>query len=92
MPYALSFLRLRVVITLCVWCVPRAQALTTTGPLVINVDASSWHAYESGVFDGCNQTNPDINHVVQVTTPSAHSHSPHVHIHIHTHTHEANVH
>jgi cathepsin L len=45
---------------------PVVEALTTTGPLVINVDASSWHFYETGVFDGCNQTNPDINHVVQV--------------------------
>nr|BBJ29174.1 papain family cysteine protease containing protein [Acanthamoeba castellanii] len=45
---------------------PVIEALTTTGPLVINVDVSSWHAYESGVFDGCNQTNPDINHVVQL--------------------------
>lgn len=40
------------------------NALVHVGPLAINVDASSWHAYESGVFDGCNQVNPDVNHVV----------------------------
>jgi len=40
--------------------------LANVGPLAINVDASSWSAYESGVFDGCNQTNPDIDHVVQL--------------------------
>jgi len=41
-------------------------ALASTGPLIINVDASAWASYESGVFNGCNQTNPDINHVVQL--------------------------
>ncbi len=41
-------------------------ALATTGPLAVNVDASSWSGYESGVFDGCNQQNPDIDHVVQL--------------------------
>lgn len=34
------------------------------GPIAINVDASTWHAYESGVFAGCNQASPDVNHVV----------------------------
>ena len=34
------------------------------GPIAINVDASSWSAYESGVFEGCNQASPDVNHVV----------------------------
>jgi len=42
------------------------NALATVGPLIINVDASSWSKYESGIFDGCNQTNPDINHVVEL--------------------------
>jgi len=30
------------------------------------VDASAWGEYETGVFDGCNATNPDIDHVVQL--------------------------
>jgi len=45
---------------------PVLTALATVGPLVINVDASAWSSYESGVFDGCNQTHPDIDHVVQL--------------------------
>jgi len=45
---------------------PVLTALATVGPLVINVDASAWSFYESGVFDGCNQKNPDIDHVVQL--------------------------
>jgi len=45
---------------------PVLTALATIGPLAINVDASAWSAYESGVFDGCNNTNPDIDHVVQL--------------------------
>lgn len=40
------------------------NAIATVGPLAINVDASTWHAYEGGVFNGCNQKNPDVNHVV----------------------------
>lgn len=40
------------------------NAVATAGPIAINVDASTWHAYEGGVFDGCNQANPDVNHVV----------------------------
>jgi len=34
------------------------------GPLAINVDASTWHSYESGVYSGCSTTDMDINHVV----------------------------
>jgi len=45
---------------------PVMQALTNIGPLVVNVDASVWFSYETGVFNGCNQTNPDIDHVVQL--------------------------
>jgi len=45
---------------------PIIAALATVGPLAINVDASAWSNYESGVFNGCNQTSPDINHVVQL--------------------------
>jgi cathepsin L len=40
------------------------HAVANYGPIAISVDASSWHAYSSGVFDGCNQLNPDINHAV----------------------------
>jgi cathepsin L len=40
------------------------NAVATVGPVAINVDASTWHAYESGVFNGCNQEVPDVNHVV----------------------------
>eukprot|EP00602_Paraphysomonas_sp_CaronLab_P008337 CAMPEP_0185024262 /NCGR_PEP_ID=MMETSP1103-20130426/7253_1 /TAXON_ID=36769 /ORGANISM="Paraphysomonas bandaiensis, Strain Caron Lab Isolate" /LENGTH=388 /DNA_ID=CAMNT_0027557181 /DNA_START=51 /DNA_END=1217 /DNA_ORIENTATION=+ len=41
-------------------------AVATLGPLAVNVDASDWHLYESGVFSGCPQTDVDINHVVQL--------------------------
>jgi len=40
------------------------NAVANVGPIAINVDASTWHAYESGVFNGCNQDTPDVNHVV----------------------------
>jgi len=36
------------------------------GPLAISVDASAWSDYESGVFDGCNNANPDLDHAVQL--------------------------
>ncbi len=42
------------------------RALAFMGPLAINVDASTWHLYETGIFDGCDMSNPDINHVVQL--------------------------
>jgi cathepsin L len=42
------------------------NAVAFIGPMAVNVDASLWHSYESGVFSGCPQTNVDINHVVQV--------------------------
>jgi len=45
---------------------PIVSHLASVGPLAINVDASAWSAYESGVFNGCNQQNPDIDHVVQL--------------------------
>ena len=31
------------------------NAIATVGPIAISVDASAWSAYESGVFNGCNQ-------------------------------------
>ena len=40
------------------------NALAEVGPVAVSVDASNWHAYEGGVFDGCNQESPDINHAV----------------------------
>lgn len=40
------------------------NAVATVGPVMISVDASTWHSYSSGIFNGCNQVNPDINHGV----------------------------
>jgi len=45
---------------------PILDHLLNKGPLAISVDASTWSAYEEGVFDGCNQTNPDLDHAVQL--------------------------
>lgn len=42
------------------------NAVATVGPVAVNVDASTWHLYESGVFTGCAQEDVDINHVVQL--------------------------
>ena len=39
-------------------------AIATIGPIAVSVDASNWHSYSSGIFNGCNQSNPDINHAV----------------------------
>lgn len=39
-------------------------AVATYGPIAVSVDASNWHAYNSGIFNGCYQKNPDINHAV----------------------------
>ena len=40
--------------------------IANVGPVSVNVDASTWHLYEDGIFDGCAQDNVDINHVVQL--------------------------
>jgi len=40
------------------------NAIATVGPVAISVDASAWSPYHSGVFSGCNQVNPDIDHAV----------------------------
>jgi cathepsin L len=40
------------------------NAVAQKGPIAISVDASTWSAYSSGIFDGCNQKNPDIDHAV----------------------------
>jgi len=45
---------------------PVLAAVATKGPLAVSVDASAWSEYETGVFNGCNQTNPDIDHEVQL--------------------------
>jgi len=42
------------------------NAVANIGPMAVNVDASEWSSYESGVFTGCPQTDVDINHVVQL--------------------------
>ena len=41
--------------------------IANVGPLGISVDASVWHSYEGGIFDGCPyEENININHGVQV--------------------------
>ena len=40
------------------------NAVASVGPIAVSVDASNWHSYESGVFAGCNQQNPDVDHAV----------------------------
>ncbi len=40
------------------------NAVATVGPVAIAVDASAWSAYKGGIFNGCNQANPDIDHGV----------------------------
>jgi len=45
---------------------PVINHLLNKGPLAVSVDAGAWSHYESGVFDGCNQTNPDLDHAVQL--------------------------
>jgi len=41
------------------------NAVATLGPIAVSVDASTWHSYESGVFNGCSYTeNIDVNHAV----------------------------
>eukprot|EP00604_Paraphysomonas_vestita_P003503 CAMPEP_0174820588 /NCGR_PEP_ID=MMETSP1107-20130205/4512_1 /TAXON_ID=36770 /ORGANISM="Paraphysomonas vestita, Strain GFlagA" /LENGTH=299 /DNA_ID=CAMNT_0016036221 /DNA_START=51 /DNA_END=950 /DNA_ORIENTATION=- len=42
------------------------NAVANIGPVSVNIDASNWHSYESGVFTGCPQNDVDINHVVQL--------------------------
>jgi len=43
---------------------PVMNAIVKQGPIAISVDASNWHAYHSGIFSGCNQDSPDIDHAV----------------------------
>lgn len=41
------------------------HVVANVGPVAVNVDASRWSYYESGVFSGCAQEDVNINHVVQ---------------------------
>jgi len=45
---------------------PSLMEAIQKGPIAISVDASSWSRYESGVYDGCNMTSPEIDHAVQL--------------------------
>jgi cathepsin L len=41
------------------------NAVATLGPIAVSVDASHWHDYETGVFNGCDyKENMDVNHAV----------------------------
>ena len=41
------------------------DAVATAGPVAVNVYASAWHDYESGVYDGCGyDADIELNHVV----------------------------
>jgi len=42
------------------------NAIANIGPIAISVEAVRWMSYRSGIFDGCNQKNPDIDHSVQL--------------------------
>jgi cathepsin L len=44
-----------------------AEALVLRGPIAVSVDATNWHLYEAGIYDGCNYAdNITINHAVQL--------------------------
>jgi len=45
---------------------PTLQHVATVGPVSISVDASTWSSYETGIFDGCDNKSPDIDHAVQL--------------------------
>jgi cathepsin L len=40
------------------------EAVATVGPIAITVDASKWSSYSGGVFNGCNQASPELDHGV----------------------------
>jgi len=46
---------------------PILDAVANHGPVVIAVDASDFHSYESGIFNACNATEIDLNHAVVIT-------------------------
>ena len=43
---------------------PVLQAVVEAGPVVVLVDASKWHSYAEGIYDGCDEANLVINHAV----------------------------
>jgi len=45
------------------------------GPVAISVDASSCSRYESGIYDGCNMTSPEIDHAVQLVGYGVETHA-----------------
>jgi len=45
---------------------PMLNHLVNNGPMAISVDASAWSFYGGGVFDGCDQSSPDLDHAVQL--------------------------
>jgi cathepsin L len=45
---------------------PILYYLATSGPLVASVDSAKWHAYETGIFNSCNKTNPQLGHAVML--------------------------
>lgn len=42
------------------------KAIAFAGPVAVTVDASLWSHYETGIFNDCNQTDPDLDHGVQL--------------------------
>lgn len=40
------------------------MAAIQRGPVAVSVDASTWSGYSGGVYDGCNQDSPVIDHGV----------------------------
>jgi len=42
------------------------NAVASISPIAVSVDASTWNLYKSGIYNGCNQAAPDIDHAVQL--------------------------
>jgi len=42
------------------------EAVATKGPIAITVDASTWSSYSGGIYAGCNQESPELDHGVQL--------------------------
>ena len=40
------------------------DAVANKGPVAVSVAAISWADYKGGVYDGCNQSDPDVDHAV----------------------------
>merc|ERR1712023_200555 len=43
---------------------PLMRTLVEKGPIAVSVDASAWHKYKGGVFDGCSKLFPTLDHAV----------------------------